>query len=238
MDCLPRPEDLKNDHLATLRKWIQEDVRHVNVIGLNGSAQSYFLSRFLSNFQKPCLIVLPDRKEAEKLFRELQFFMSGKDMRLYEFPPYDMSPLTGLSPHSEVVTRLLQSLYVLISNKNPVVITSVETIFFRILPKEAFVRSLDYLEVGESVDRDLFLRRLEITGYHRVSLAEEKGDYSVRGGVIDIFSPLYSLPVRLEFWGDHLESIRQFDPVSQRSQNHLKEMILLPANEFIMDKLN
>jgi len=229
---------IEHKDLTKLKKWIQEYVRHVNIIGLNGSAQAYFLSRFLSDFQKPCLIILPGRKEAEKLYRELQFFISDKDMRLHEFPPYDMSPLTGLSPHSEVVTRRLQSLYVLISNKNPIVITSIETIFFRILPKEAFVRSLDYLEVGESMDRDLFLRRLEITGYQRVSLAEEKGDYSVRGGVIDIFSPLYPLPIRLEFWGDRLESIRQFDPVSQRSQNHLKEMVLLPANEIIMDKDN
>ncbi len=237
--------NFKNDYLTKLKKWVQEDVGRISVIGLNGSAQSYFLSRFLSDFQKPCMIILPGRKEAEKLYKELQFFMSVKDnqippedMRLHEFPPYDISPLTGLSPHSEVVTRRLQSLYALMSNKNPVVITSLEAIFFRILPKEAFVRALDYLEVGESVDRNLLLRRLEINGYHRVSLVEEKGDYSVRGGVIDIFSPLYQTPVRLEFWGDHLESIRQFDPVSQRSQNNLEEMVLLPANEIIMDSDN
>jgi len=69
-------------------------------------------------------------------------------------------------------------------------------------------------------------------------LVEERGDYSVRGGVIDIFSPLYPLPVRLEFWGDRLESIRQFDPISQRSMNQSKEMILLPAGEIIMDEPN
>ena len=228
----------KNDHLATLKRWVEEGIRDINVNGLSGSAQSYFLSGFLSDFQKPFLIVLPDRKDAEKIYKELRFFMSGKDVRLYEFPPYDISPLTGLSPLSEVVTRRVQSLYALMSNKSPVVITSLEAVLFRILPKKAFVQSLDYFETGESIDRDIFLRKLEITGYHRVSLTEEKGDYSVRGSVIDIFSPLYPLPVRLEFWGDHLESIRQFDPVSQRSQNHLKEMILLPANEIIMDKDN
>ena len=81
-----------------------------------------------------------------------------------------------------------------------------------------------------------FSRRLEINGYQRVSIAEERGDYSVRGGVIDVFSPLYPLPTRLEFWGDRLESIRQFDPQSQRSREHLEEMVLLPANEVIMDE--
>ena len=106
--------------------------------------------------KKPFLIVLPDRKDAEKIYKELRFFMSGKDVRLYEFPPYDISPLTGLSPLSEVVTRRVQSLYALMSNKSPVVITSLEAIFFRILPKKAFVKSLDYFETGESIDRDIF----------------------------------------------------------------------------------
>ena len=159
-------------------------------------------------------------------------------MRLHEFLPYDLTPLTGLSPHREVLTRRLQALYALMSNKNPVIITSLEAISFRILPKEAFVRALEYLEVGEELDRAVFLRRLEVIGYQRSSLVEERGDYSVRGGVIDVFAPLHPLPIRLEFWGDRLESIRQFDPNSQRSQNQLNEMVLLPAVEIIMDKEN
>ncbi|GAF88895.1 unnamed protein product, partial [marine sediment metagenome] len=175
----------------------------------------------------------------------LQFFMSlnetqgpASGTRLHNFPPYDLTPLTGLSPHREVLTRRLQSLYVIMSDKNPVVITSLEAVFSRILPKEAFVGSLEYLEVREEVDRESFLRKLETNGYQRSSLVEEQGDYAVRGGVIDVFSPLYPLPIRLEFWGDRLESIRQFDPLSQRSQDQLKEMVLLPANEIIMDRDN
>ena len=122
------------------------------------------------------------------------------------------------------------------SDENPVVITSLEAVSFSILPKEAFVKSIEFLEVGEEVDREIFLKKLEITGYNRSSLVEEEGDYAVRGGVADLFPPLYKLPVRLEFWGDRLESIRQFDSLSQRSQNHLQEIVLLPANEIIMDK--
>ena len=217
----------------------------MRVIGLSGSAQSYFFAQFLSDLEKPCLVILPLRKEAEKFCKELRFFMPYPgnrsitgDTRIFEFLPYDISPLTGLSPHQEVVTKRLQSLYALMSNKNPVVITSLEALLFRILPKEALVSQLEYLEVGEEVERESLLKRLVITGYQRVSLVDERGDYSVRGGVIDIFSPLYHLPIRLEFWGDHLESIRKFDPFSQRSKNHQKEMILLPAAEIIMDREN
>ncbi|MCP4669127.1 MAG: transcription-repair coupling factor, partial [Deltaproteobacteria bacterium] len=231
------------DHLSSLRKWIQEGAPLVEVAGLSGAALSYFFAQFLQDLQKPCLAILPNRKAAERLSRELRFFLSGgagkggmSEGRLFEFPPYDMSPLTGLSPHSEVVTKRLSALYALLSDQNPVVITSLEALFLRIVPKDALVQSLEYLEAGEEVERDLLLERLESTGYQRVSLVEERGDYSVRGGVIDLFSTLYNLPVRLEFWGDRLESIRHFDPLSQRSQRDLGDMVLVPANEIIMDK--
>jgi transcription-repair coupling factor (superfamily II helicase) len=231
--------------IDTLKKWLDAGDGSVAVVGLSGSAEAYFFARILAGLDRPCIAILPDRKGAERLYRGLRFFMSGpeadegsSDLRLQQFFPYDMSPLTGLSPHQELVTRRIRALYALTSDRNPIVVTSIETLCFRILPKASLLNSLEYLEPGEEIDRELFLGRLEINGYQRTSLVEERGDYSVRGGVIDIFSPLYPLPVRLEFWGDRLESIRQFDPISQRSQGSLEEMILLPGSEIIMDKPN
>ncbi|MDY6973771.1 MAG: transcription-repair coupling factor, partial [Thermodesulfobacteriota bacterium] len=233
------------NNLDALENCFREGISPVSVVGLSGSSRSYFLAQFLADLKRPCLIILSDKKEAETLYKELLFFMSGSwtqtgggNSRLFDFPPYDISPLAGLSPHPEVVTRRLQALYALMSNQDPVVVTSLEALLFRILPKEALVRSLEYLEVEEEVDRTHLLQRLEINGYQRVSLVEEMGDYSVRGSVIDIYSPLYQLPSRLEFWGDRLESIRQFDPLSQRSQDHYREIVLLPAVEIIMEKDN
>ena len=94
---------------------------------------------------------------------------------------------------------------------------------------------MNTLKTGEDFSRDDLIKKLEAGGYLRTSLVEEQGDYSVRGGVIDVFPPLYDMPVRLEFWGDRLESIRHFNPLSQRSSGQLKEMILLPSSEVIMD---
>ncbi len=237
--------DYHNQDIETLKKWLKRGATSIAVLGISGSARAYFFARVLADLDRPCLVILPDRKGAERFYKELQFFMSGPEadgaspaLRLQQFFPYDMSPLTGLSPHHELVTRRIKALYALTSDRNPIVVTSIEALCFRIMPKESLLNSLEYLEAGEEFDRDLFLRRLEINGYQRTSLVEEQGDYSVRGGVIDIFSPLYPLPIRLEFWGDRLESIRQFDPISQRSQSHMKEMILLPAGEIILDEPN
>jgi len=215
----------------------------MHVTGLGGSALSYFLARFLKDLQRPCMVILPSRKESERLYRELRFFMQdqggedqGSASRLYPFPAYDLSPLTGLSPHKEVVNSRLEALYALTAYQNAVIITSLDAVCLKVMPKKAFLNALEYVEAGEEVERAPFLRRLEAGGYDRVSLVEERGDYSVRGGVIDIYPPLYTLPIRLEFWGDHLESIRSFDPLSQRSESHLREAVLVPAKEVIMDE--
>ena len=229
----------RENPLSRLNRWVDEGCRAMKVTGLSGAARAYGFACFLDNLKTPCLAILPDKKRAERFYREVRFFMglqngdSGAVARLHRFSSYDMSPLTGLSPHPQLVTERINALYALMTEPDPVVITSPEALCYRVMPKSALSHALEYLEEGESLDREDFTKALEINGYQHTSMVEERGDYSVRGGVIDVFSPLYPLPVRLEFWGDRLESIRQFDPISQRSEENLAELILLPACEII-----
>jgi transcription-repair coupling factor (superfamily II helicase) len=234
--------NIDNPYLNQVNEWLTQDIRDIQVTGMTGTSRVYFLAQLLLETERPCLVVLPTAREANRVYRELGFFMPESymdpdpgDRRLYEFPVYDISPLAGLSPHQNVINRRLQALYALTSEKDPIVITSVEAVLLRIIPKDVFIHALEYLEAGEEIGREKLVARLETIGYQRTSLVEEMGDYSVRGGVLDLFPPLYSKPIRLEFWGDHIESIRHFEPLSQRSTGHLKEVILLPANEIIMD---
>ena len=211
----------------------QENNKRIRIAGISGTALSYLYSNILSELKKPNLIILPTKKAAKQLHKELDFFIHGK--QIYEFFPYDISPLSGLNPHKDIIARRISSLYALLNHDNPVIITSFEAILFNTIPKEVFIRCMEFFEPGEEIERDLLIRKLEETGYLRVSLVEEIGDYAVRGNVIDIFCPLYQNPVRLEFWGDTLESIRQFDPFSQRSISPMKEMIFTPCSEVILD---
>ncbi|MFH1351938.1 MAG: transcription-repair coupling factor [Pseudomonadota bacterium] len=235
----------KNPHIARLSDWIDEGLKQLKVTGLSGSAMVFFLSQLLSEIDRPSLVVLPQAKDAKRLYKELSFFLPESQVegdpgerRLYSFPIYDISPLAGLSPHREVITERLQALYAITSEKNPIVVTSIESILLRILPKEILVKALDYLEVGEEVEREKLLQWIHMDGYLHTSLVEERGDYSVRGGVIDMFPPLYSEPLRLEFFGDRLESIRHFNPLNQRSTRHLKNAVILPASEIVLAKEN
>jgi len=235
----------RDQSLDLLQKWIGEGTEDLRVTGLTGTARSYFLACLCANVERPCLIVLPTAKDAKSVYRDLEFFLPDSEVhggigerRLYDFPIYDISPLKGVNPHRGIITRRLQGLYSLAASKHPIVVTSVEAVLLKVLPKAAMMRALEYLQVEEDVDREGLLRRLETSGYLRTSLVEELGDYSVRGGVIDLFPPLYEHPLRLEFWGDRLESIRSFESQSQRSIGSLKEIVVLPANEIIMGQEN
>lgn len=231
-----------NRDFQRLIRLINENIPKIEVVGLSASALAYFLSQVFEEIHQPCVIMLPDVEEAERLSRSLSFFLSSKnpsnreDDRLHVFPPYDLSPLTGLSPHRDVITARIESLYALLNHSDPIVISSVEAILNRILPKKSYLEAVEYLEVGEEMERYPLVQKLEAIGYQRTSLVEERADYSVRGGVIDLFPPLNPFPVRLEFWDDRLESIRYFDPLSQRSRGTLRELVILPANEIIMDE--
>jgi len=236
---------LNTKEITDLKKWLLEGSDEIRVTGLTGSARAYFLAQVLADVHRPCLIILPDTKEADAFYKTLQFFLPDPPMeeassgvRLHQFFPYDITPLSGLSPHRELINRRISALYGLLTRKESVVVTSVEALCFRILPKDALVGALEYFETGEEVDRTELLRKLNRAGYQRTSLVEERGDYAVRGGVVDLFPPLYPLPLRMEFWGDHLESIRQFDPESQRSQGRLDSFVLLPAVEILLTPEN
>jgi transcription-repair coupling factor (superfamily II helicase) len=161
----------KRKYVSQLATRISSGECRVCVAGLSGTALSYFLSELLSGLERPCLIIHSGRKEAEALYRELQFFLSipardadGAGSRLHDFAPYDMSPLTGLSPNRELVTRRIEALYAALSLKDPIVITALDAVAYRTLPKQVFVRSMELIQTGETLDREPLLRRLESNG--------------------------------------------------------------------------
>ena len=121
----------KNQNLAELKKWIGEGTTDLHVTGLTGAVRAYFLAGLLKDMERPCLIILPQAKDANRFYRELGFFLSESngasdqgERRLFDFPIYDISPLSGLSPHGDVIGRRLEALYRLTAEKNPILVTS------------------------------------------------------------------------------------------------------------------
>ena len=227
------------DNLTRLKRGIKDNVRLIEVTGITGSALAYLLSQLLAEIARPCLIILPTSEEAGEFHKDLDFFLTNEDKGgVFLFPSYGISPLTGLSPPKELISQRLEALYSLSTWNDPVVLTSLDALMTRLLPKEALLDSVTHVAVNEDIDREDMIRKLLTLGYFRTSLVEERGDFSVRGGVIDLYPPLYDSPIRVEFWGDTVESIRLFNPINQRSKAELKELTILPASEIILSPSN
>ena len=186
---------------------------------------------------RPLCIVHPTVKDAAKFEKDFQFFSASHSVAFHHFPPYNISPFKNLSYHNETAARRVGILYQLMSAEQPVVVSTCATnLAQQLLPKKALADYAELLIENEEFDRDLLIGKLVAGGYTRTSLVEEPGDFSVRGGVLDLFSPLYADPLRIEFFGDLVESLRTFSPVTQRTLNQIPEAIIVPARETILPK--
>ncbi len=182
------------------------------------------------------LIITPTPEQAEELYGDLEFFFSfiRRDHEtLALFPPWATIPYNPALPAHSVICQRVRSLHRLSRGESTVIVSSLPAILHKLLPPEVFTQACFSLKVGETCEREVLLRSLIRLGYERGSLAEIPGEFSVRGGIVDIFSTAQDHPVRVEFLGDTVESIRTFDPSTQESITHLKETWVLPTREFI-----
>lgn len=226
------------DNSKKISRGVKDRIRLIEVIGASGSAASYLLAEAVKEVRYPFLIVLPSPDEAKIFYNDLVFFLPEQTRRIFFFPAYDVSPFTGLSPPKEVTSRRIGALYALSTLEGAIVVTSIDSMMMRLIPKDVLLKSVEYIAVNEDIDRDDLIKKLLVFGYFRTSIVEERGDFSVRGGVIDLYPPLYDSAIRIEFWGDTVESIRAFDPISQRSRSEMQDLTILPASEILLTPIN
>lgn len=209
----------------------------IAVAGLKGSAPAYLLSRLLVEQDKFLLIVTPDTESAEELCREMRFY-SGTDgaEKILHFPPWDTLLFDTASPHADVTGQRLNVLFRMMDARVGAVVTSLPALMQKLLPRNTLGQVSQYIVAGEEVDRETLLAKLVRLGYSHVPLVEDRGAFSTRGGILDIFPPDLPTPVRIEFFGDFVDTIRTFDPVSQRSLQPLEELILLPSREVVLSE--
>ena len=164
----------------------------------------------------------------------MSFF--APDLEVLEFPGWDCLPYDRASPHAGVVAQRMRALSRLAwrkqGNKPAVLLTTVNAILQRVPPREAVARQALSAAPGKLLSMASVTQWLELNGFNRAATVREPGDYAVRGGIIDLFAPAIDAPVRLDFFGDTLESIRSFDPETQRTAEELRALELVPMAEF------
>ncbi|GAB4255607.1 transcription-repair coupling factor [Deferrisoma sp.] len=210
----------------------------VRAQGLRGSSRAFVLARLVSALPRTYLVLTPTLSEARRLAAEVRFFLGEPevpehpgDERVVVLPAWETSPFDAIPPLPEVSARRLAALARIRQGGPLVAVAPVTAVLQRTLPPEALEAAVRSLGVGEEVDRDRLLEHLVAAGYHRVGQVSERGEVSARGGIVDVFPPGYPRPVRIEFFGDEVESIRPFDVETQRSVGRLDRVVLLPARE-------
>jgi len=209
------------------------------ITGYTSAAKSLFLLRLAQQTLRTTLIVTRTEAEADAAFEDLLFFegfFRGATPRLHRFPDWDLSPYQVAVPSINHVALRMQTLNQLSLGHPVVVVASIASLVRKILPQNIFRKSCLDLASGKSLERETLVKHCLCSGYRNVSIVQDPGEFSVRGGLVDIFSTAHDFPLRLEFLGDTLESIRPFDIDSQISGHEQKSALLLPAREYILNE--
>lgn len=214
---------------------ISERTGPIRCAGVEGSQAAYAAGRIHSATGGPTVVVVPSVRAAETVADDLRFFAQDPASEILTFPVYNILPFKMVSYHNETAARRIRTLYRLTAaERPPLLVISAEGLLCRLIPRHEITEFVELVMAGEEIDREGFVRKLVSGGYTRAAIVEEPGDFSVRGGVLDVFTPLYEAPLRMELFGDMVESLRFFSPNTQRTLRRVDEAVVLPAREVIL----
>ena len=218
--------------LESLRNELKRGTKVISVSGLTSiSAKSFILANLQDETGKTFAVVTDSNRELEIFESDLKFFQTEKDSVL-TLPSFESDVYSNLSPHAETLEQRALTLWNLVNRQPAFLVTSARSLVTRILsPTE--VKNLGVrLKRDEDFAPEKLIEKLTGCGYVREEPIKNVGEFSLRGGIVDIWSPAAENPVRLEFFGDTVDSIREFDAETQLSIGHLKEIQLAPMREF------
>jgi transcription-repair coupling factor (superfamily II helicase) len=205
----------------------------LSVTGLHGSSDALAIAD-LARRRRPLAIFTSEALDAQRLAQELNFFDPG--LRVHLFPDWETLPYDSFSPHQDLVSERLATLYQMSHDACDVLIVPVSTALQR-LPPVAFLAAYSFfLKQGARIKPDALRHQLTMAGYSHVTQVVSPGEYSVRGGVIDLFPMGSAVPYRIDLFDEEIDSIRTFDVDTQRSIYKVNDVRLLPAREFPTDE--
>ena len=217
-------------------------VRHLSlsagrrrVSGLTATARCLYIPLMARAAKQPVIVVVADNKAAEALEPMLK---AGCELtgavdpnRVVRLPAHDVLPFENLSPHPDVQEQRAAALWKLVTGAVDILIAPVESAALKLFDREYYAGLAVQLRRGEEVDVEVLTGHLAAVGYTQMDLVEMPGQFTRRGGILDVYSPEHDRPIRIEFFGDEIETIRKFDPETQRSLSALDETQLLPLTE-------
>jgi transcription-repair coupling factor (superfamily II helicase) len=214
---------------------LRSNAGRIRVSGLNFPAKALLISELQKSISRPLLVMVRNNEAADELLPVVQAFcdlVRGTSAdSVVSLPARDVLPFQNLSPHPEIQEQRAIALWKIATGEASVVIAPVAATILRLRGQEYYSGLGRSLHQGESFDLNELLAHLNSIGYSSTDVVEMPGEYALRGGILDVYSPEADRPARIEFFGDEVESIRKFDPATQRSSSPAEEVILLPLSE-------
>lgn len=230
--CLLTPILAKNKTTNTSTK-----VDKKTWLNLQGSSASIALYQGAITSDAPILLVTHDTPSALKLEQELLSLSQKKhELPICLFPDWETLPYDTFSPHQDIISQRLATLYQLPRMEKGIVIVPVNTLVQRLAPQKYLEANSLIINKGDKKDLHQLRQSLETSGYRCVDQVMEHGEFSARGAILDLFPMGSKTPFRLDFFDDEIDEIRLFDPDNQRSSDKIEKINLLPAHEFPTDK--
>jgi len=225
----------KIEALARAATQLKAGAGRIRVSGLTPTAKSLYLAMLARLASRPLILLVRDNRAAEEVLPVVQAFceLTGgpASASVVKLPCYDVLPFENLSPHPEIQEERATALWKIATGAASIVIMPVCAALMRMREASFYAELARVVRRGETIDVDRLVEHLNTVGYAAVDVVEMPGQFASRGGILDVYSPEMDRPVRIEFFGDEVESMRKFDPASQRSSNPVEEVVLLPLAE-------
>jgi transcription-repair coupling factor (superfamily II helicase) len=228
---------LESRELEDLAREIRAGRRAIVISGLAGSARALVLAAIEKKTARRLVFVARSGREVEEIQSDIEFFycalngVSAIESRVLTIPAIETDPYDGTSPHAEVLEQRALALHRATSGEARILLTSLNALAARTLPPGLLSASSLALRVNEEMPPELIVDLLIASGYVRQEPVGAVGEFSLRGGILDVFSPAHEAPHRIEFFGDTVDSIREFDADTQRSVGRAAETVIVPMRE-------
>lgn len=201
--------------------------------GLWGSSRAFLLSALSRRIDRSIFIMTPTDEAAEVLLTDLRLFSSWltAPAPVFSFPCWEILPYDTIPPHPDIIHERMSAYRALEAGHRGIFVVPVHSVMQRVMSRDLLKRAVMEIKTGMEIERDSLISHLADNGFEPVDVVTARGAFNVRGGIVDLFSPGEDAPVRIEFFGDTIESIRTFDPETQRSIKGRGSSIIMPAAE-------
>ena len=221
----------KNSKFCELVKNIENKKGPISISGLSDVGKAQIISAINGFSKKKICLITYNEIQAKNLVNNLKYFLD----KVTFLPKKEIVTYDYIAESKELPYERIEALNTIYENKNNILVTTIEAVMQKIIEKDTLYKNIIKLKIGDEVNQEELKQKLVNLGYSRTELIEGRGQFSIRGDIVDI-STNKDIGIRIEFWGDEVDSIRYFNIVTQRSTENLEKVSVYPANEYVLEK--